>query len=44
MVQPQSMTLSEKILAKAAGQDSVAPGDIVTCAVDMAMMHDSSGP
>ncbi|MDA1089792.1 MAG: aconitase/3-isopropylmalate dehydratase large subunit family protein [Proteobacteria bacterium] len=39
-----SMTLSEKIIARAAGLDSVAPGDIVTCAVDLAMMHDSSGP
>jgi len=38
------MTLTEKILAKAAGLDSVVPGDIVTCAVDLAMMHDSSGP
>ena len=38
------MTLSEKIIAKAAGLDSVKPGDIVTCAVDLAMMHDSSGP
>lgn len=38
------MTLSEKIIAKAAGLDSVKPGDIVTCAVDVAMMHDSSGP
>lgn len=37
-------TLSEKIIAKAAGRDTVAPGDIVTCNVDLAMMHDSSGP
>ena len=40
----QPMTLAEKIIARAAGQDSVKPGDIVTCAVDLAMMHDSSGP
>lgn len=39
-----AMTLAEKIIARAAGVDSVAPGDIVTCAVDLAMMHDSSGP
>ncbi|MBL4690301.1 MAG: 3-isopropylmalate dehydratase large subunit [Rhodospirillales bacterium] len=39
-----AMTLSEKIIARAAGLDRVAPGDIVTCAVDLAMMHDSSGP
>ncbi|MBT3307773.1 MAG: 3-isopropylmalate dehydratase, partial [Alphaproteobacteria bacterium] len=38
------MTLSEKIIARAAGLESVAPGDIVTCTVDLAMMHDSSGP
>ncbi|MCH7865463.1 MAG: hypothetical protein IIC56_09665 [Proteobacteria bacterium] len=38
------MTLSEKIIARAAGLDAVKPGEIVTCAVDLAMMHDSSGP
>lgn len=38
------MTLAEKIIARAAGQDAVAPGNVVTCAVDLAMMHDSSGP
>ena len=38
------MTLAEKIIAHAAGQDAVAPGNVVTCAVDLAMMHDSSGP
>ncbi len=37
-------TISEKIIAKAAGRDAVKPGEIVTCAVDLAMMHDSSGP
>ncbi|MGI9333455.1 MAG: 3-isopropylmalate dehydratase large subunit [Gammaproteobacteria bacterium] len=37
-------TLSEKIIARAAGRDGVAPGEIVTCRVDLAMMHDSSGP
>lgn len=37
-------TLSEKILARAAGREAVRPGEIVTCRVDMAMMHDSSGP
>ena len=41
---PRPMTLSEKIIARAAGKDSVRPGEIVTCAVDLAMMHDSSGP
>lgn len=37
-------TLAEKIIAHAAGVDVVRPGDIVTCAVDLAMMHDSGGP
>jgi 3-isopropylmalate/(R)-2-methylmalate dehydratase large subunit len=39
-----SRTLSEKIIARAAGRDSVRPGEIVTCKVDLAMMHDLSGP
>jgi 3-isopropylmalate/(R)-2-methylmalate dehydratase large subunit len=38
------MTLSEKIVARASGRQHVRPGDIVTCAVDLAMVHDSSGP
>lgn len=38
------MTLSEKIIARAAGRDSVRAGEIVTCTVDLAMVHDSSGP
>ncbi|MDA0996695.1 MAG: aconitase/3-isopropylmalate dehydratase large subunit family protein [Proteobacteria bacterium] len=45
MMEPlMPQTLSEKIIAKAAGRPSVEPGEIVTCAVDLAMMHDSSGP
>ena len=39
-----SMTLAEKILAHASRSDAVEAGDIVTCHVDLAMMHDSSGP
>ena len=38
------MTLTEKILARAAGKDSVAPGDVVFAKVDKLMMHDVSGP
>lgn len=38
------MTLSEKILARASGREEVRPGEIVTCRVDLAMMHDSGGP
>ncbi|MHA1553445.1 MAG: 3-isopropylmalate dehydratase large subunit [Alphaproteobacteria bacterium] len=37
-------TLAEKIIARAAGRDVVSPGEVVTCAVDLAMMHDSGGP
>jgi len=37
-------TLAQKLLARAAGRAGVAPGEIVTCRVDLAMMHDSSGP
>jgi 3-isopropylmalate/(R)-2-methylmalate dehydratase large subunit len=36
--------MAQKILARAAGTDSVAPGDIVVVSVDLAMAHDSSGP
>ena len=39
-----AQTLAEKIIAKAAGVDHVTPGEIVTCQVDLAMMHDSAGP
>ena len=38
------MNLAEKIIANAAGLESVEPGQIVTCKVDLAMVHDSSGP
>ena len=37
-------TLAEKIIARAAGRPSVVPGEIVTCRVDLAMIHDSGGP
>ena len=38
------MTLAEKITAGAAGRESVEPGEIVTCGIDLAMIHDSGGP
>ena len=38
------LTLSEKIIARASGRSELRPGEIVTCAVDLAMMHDSGGP
>ncbi|MGW8706262.1 3-isopropylmalate dehydratase large subunit [Brevundimonas sp. NPDC055814] len=37
-------TLVEKIIARAAGLDRVAPGQLVTAQVDLAFAHDSSGP
>jgi len=37
-------TLAQKLVARAAGKASVTPGEIVTCKVDLAMMHDSGGP
>ena len=40
----QGQTLAQKIIARAAGRSAVTPGEIVTCKVDLAMMHDSGGP
>ena len=37
-------SLAQKLIARAAGRESVAVGEIVTCRVDLAMFHDSSGP
>jgi 3-isopropylmalate/(R)-2-methylmalate dehydratase large subunit len=39
-----SATLAQKLIAHAAGRASVQVGEIVTCKVDLAMFHDSSGP
>ena len=39
---PQS--LAAKLVARAAGRSQVTPGEVVTCQVDLAMFHDSSGP
>lgn len=38
------MSLAQKLIARAAGRPSVGVGEIVTCRVDLAMFHDSSGP
>ncbi len=38
------LTLAEKIVARASGCESVTPGEIVTCRVDLAMIHESGGP
>lgn len=37
-------TLAQKLVAAACGRSQVRPGEIVTCRVDLAMFHDSSGP
>jgi 3-isopropylmalate/(R)-2-methylmalate dehydratase large subunit len=37
-------TLAQKLIARAAGRSQVAVGEVVTCDVDLAMFHDSSGP
>jgi 3-isopropylmalate/(R)-2-methylmalate dehydratase large subunit len=37
-------TLAQKIIARAAGRDSVEPDEVLWVDVDLAMMHDSSGP
>lgn len=38
------MTMAERILARAAGQAQVAPGDFVTAAVDLVMANDAQFP
>ena len=38
------MTIAQKIIARASGRDSATPGEILWVDVDLAMMHDSSGP
>lgn len=43
-MQAAPQTLAQKLVARAAGRDFVTPGEIVTCRVDLAMMHDSGGP
>ncbi len=38
------MTMSEKILAKASGNEKVEAGDIIMADIDVAMVHDLTGP
>jgi 3-isopropylmalate/(R)-2-methylmalate dehydratase large subunit len=40
----RAMTLTEKILARAAGRDEVAPGDNIWVNTDVLMTHDVCGP
>jgi 3-isopropylmalate/(R)-2-methylmalate dehydratase large subunit len=39
-----TQTIAEKLIARAAGKTSVVPDEIVTCKVDLVMMHDLQGP
>ncbi|MCD6248370.1 MAG: 3-isopropylmalate dehydratase large subunit [Hadesarchaea archaeon] len=39
-----AMTITEKIFARAAGRDEVSPGEIVEARIDVAMIHDLTGP
>ena len=41
---PTPQTLTEKILARAAGRDAVVPGDNIWVNVDVLMTHDVCGP
>lgn len=38
------LTIAEKILARASGRVEVSPGEIVVAKVDVAMVHDFTGP
>ncbi|MDQ5842969.1 MAG: aconitase family protein, partial [Thermoproteota archaeon] len=38
------MTITEKILARASGKQSLYPGDVMFAKVDKVMLHDVSGP
>ena len=38
------MTMTQKILAKHAGVDSVKPGDLITCRLDMVLANDITAP
>jgi len=40
----ETMNISEKILAKASGKNTVTSGEIVDANVDMVMVHDLTGP
>ena len=38
------MTITEKILARAAGKDKVSPGDLISARIDVIMCHDVTTP
>ena len=39
-----SMTIAEKIFARASGKKEVEAGDVVMANIDVAMTHDLTGP
>ena len=39
-----AMTITEKILAQAAGRESVEPGDVINAKIDIIMCHDVTTP
>lgn len=41
---PPPQSLAAKLVARASRRAHVTPGEVVTCEVDLAMFHDSSGP
>ena len=38
------MTITEKILARAAGKKSVRPGELINAGIDIIMCHDVTTP
>ena len=38
------MTLTEKLMARAAGRDQVSPGEMITCEIDFLMANDITAP
>jgi len=39
-----AMTITEKIMARAAGKDTVAAGDLIDANIDVIMCHDVTTP
>ena len=38
------MTITEKLLARAAGRDAVKPGEFVSCKLDLVLANDITAP
>ena len=43
MTRPHAQTLAQKLIARAAGVQHVAVGEVVTCGVDLAMFTTRQG-